>query len=164
RLGRYFYAIGGNVKAATLSGINTRLYLFLAYVMCGTITAISGIVLAARLGTGEANIGATMPLESIAACGIGGGCLPAGPRRRAPHWHRPERHGSGPHQFVSADRRHRHPADLRRGGRSASAEARREAARLTEDGYGTGNQLRHGRRLRPLPLRGRRGHHALHHA
>lgn len=81
RLGRYFYAIGGNVKAATLSGINTRLYLFLAYVMCGTITAISGIVLAARLGTGEANIGATMPLESIAACVIGGVSLRGGTGR-----------------------------------------------------------------------------------
>ena len=81
RMGRYFYAIGGNLKAATLSGINTRLYLFLAYVMCGTITAISGIVLTARLETGESNIGATMPLESIAACVIGGVSLRGGTGR-----------------------------------------------------------------------------------
>lgn len=78
RMGRYLYAIGGNLKASTLSGINTRLYLFLAYVLCGTIAAIAGIMLTARLETGEANIGATMPLESIAACVIGGVSLRGG--------------------------------------------------------------------------------------
>jgi ribose transport system permease protein len=78
RMGRYLYAIGGNLKASTLSGINTRLYLFLAYVLCGAMTAISGIMLTARLETGEANIGATMPLESIAACVIGGVSLRGG--------------------------------------------------------------------------------------
>jgi len=78
RLGRYFYAVGGNVKAARLSGINTRLTLFLAYVLCGAMAAISGILLTARLDTGEANIGATMPLESIAACVIAGVSLRGG--------------------------------------------------------------------------------------
>jgi ribose transport system permease protein len=81
RLGRYFYAIGGNLKASTLSGINTRLYLFLAYALCATLTSISGIMLTARLDTGEANIGATMPLESIAACVIGGVSLRGGTGR-----------------------------------------------------------------------------------
>ena len=42
------------------------------------MTAISGIMLTARLETGEANIGATMPLESIAACVIGGVSLRGG--------------------------------------------------------------------------------------
>ena len=78
RLGRYFYAVGGNIKAATLSGINSRLTLFLAYVFCGAMAAISGILLTARLDTGEANIGATMPLESIAACVIAGVSLRGG--------------------------------------------------------------------------------------
>jgi ribose transport system permease protein len=81
RMGRYLYAIGGNLKASALSGINTRLYLFLAYVLCGGLTAISGIMLTARLATGEANIGATMPLESIAACVIGGVSLRGGTGR-----------------------------------------------------------------------------------
>jgi ribose transport system permease protein len=81
RLGRYLYAIGGNLKASTLSGINTRLYLFLAYALCALMTAISGIMLTARLETGEANIGATMPLESIAACVIGGVSLRGGTGR-----------------------------------------------------------------------------------
>lgn len=78
RLGRYFYAVGGNIKAARLSGINTRLTLFLAYVSCGAMAAIAGILLTARLDTGEANIGATMPLESIAACVIAGVSLRGG--------------------------------------------------------------------------------------
>jgi ribose transport system permease protein len=81
RMGRYFYAIGGNLKASVLSGINTRFYLFMAYVLCAALTAISGIMLTARLETGEANIGATMPLESIAACVIGGVSLRGGTGR-----------------------------------------------------------------------------------
>ena len=82
RLGRYFYAVGGNIKAARLSGINTKLTLFLAYVLCGAMAAISGILLTARLDTGEANIGATMPLESIAACVIAGVSLRGGVGRQ----------------------------------------------------------------------------------
>lgn len=81
RMGRYFYAIGGNPKASLLSGINTRLGLFMAYVLCAGLTAISGVMLTARLESGEANIGATMPLESIAACVIGGVSLRGGSGR-----------------------------------------------------------------------------------
>lgn len=78
RPGRYFYAVGGNIRAAGLSGINTRLSLFLAYLICGIVAAIAGILLTARLDTGEANIGAAMPLESIAACVIAGVSLRGG--------------------------------------------------------------------------------------
>jgi len=78
RQGRYFYAVGGNPKAAALSGINTRLTLFVTYVLCALLTAIAGMLLTARLDTGEANIGASMPLESIAACVIGGVSLRGG--------------------------------------------------------------------------------------
>ena len=63
RQGRYFYAVGGNVKAAQLSGINTRLTLFITYVLCAFLAGIAGMLLTARLDTGEANIGASMPLE-----------------------------------------------------------------------------------------------------
>lgn len=76
--GRYFYAVGGNIKAASLSGINTRLTLFWTYLLCGMMAAISGMLLTARLDTGEANIGASMPLESIAACVIAGVSLRGG--------------------------------------------------------------------------------------
>lgn len=78
KLGRYLYAVGGNLKASKLSGIDTRKTLFLAYVLCAALTSISGIMLTARLETGEANIGASMPLESIAACVIGGVSLRGG--------------------------------------------------------------------------------------
>ena len=77
-LGRYFYAVGGNVKAAHLSGISTRWTLFITYTLCGLLSAVCGMLLTARLETGEANIGASMPLESIAACVIGGVSLRGG--------------------------------------------------------------------------------------
>lgn len=76
--GRHFYAVGGNLKAARLSGINVRGTLFQAYVLCAALAAIAGILLTARLDTGEANIGASMPLESIAACVIAGVSLRGG--------------------------------------------------------------------------------------
>jgi len=76
--GRYFYAVGGNIKAAQLSGINTRSTLFWTYVMCAALAAFAGMLLTARLDTGEANIGATMPLQSIAACVIAGVSLRGG--------------------------------------------------------------------------------------
>lgn len=76
--GRYFYAVGGNAKAAALSGIDTRSVLFWTYVLCAGLTAIAGMLLTARLDTGEANIGASMPLESIAACVIAGVSLRGG--------------------------------------------------------------------------------------
>jgi ribose transport system permease protein len=78
RQGRYFYAVGGNVKAARLSGINTKATLFVTYVLTALLTGIAGMLLTARLDTGEANIGASMPLESIAACVIAGVSLRGG--------------------------------------------------------------------------------------
>jgi len=42
RMGRYFYAVGGNLKASRLSGINTRFYLFMAYVLSGGLAAMAG--------------------------------------------------------------------------------------------------------------------------
>jgi ribose/xylose/arabinose/galactoside ABC-type transport system permease subunit len=81
RMGRYFYAIGGNLKASELSGISTRFYLFMAYVLSGAMSAVAGTLLTARLETGEANIGASLPLDSIAACVIGGVSLRGGTGR-----------------------------------------------------------------------------------
>lgn len=78
KIGRYFYAVGGNIKASSLSGINTKYILFLAYLFCSSLATISGLLLTARLETGEANIGVSMPLESIAACVIGGVSLRGG--------------------------------------------------------------------------------------
>lgn len=76
--GRHLYATGGSLRAAELSGIPTGRVLFIAYVLVGVITAISGLLLTARLGTGESTIGLSMPLESIAACVIAGVSLSGG--------------------------------------------------------------------------------------
>ena len=78
RYGRYFYAVGGNERAARLSGINVRATLLTTYVLCAALAAIAGMLLTARLETGEANIGASLPLESIAACVIAGVSLRGG--------------------------------------------------------------------------------------
>ena len=76
--GRHLYAVGGNIKAAALSGIGVRKTLFMTYTLCGLLSAIAGMLLTARLETGEANIGASMPLGSIAACVIAGVSLRGG--------------------------------------------------------------------------------------
>lgn len=77
-LGNYFHAVGGNAKAAILSGINTRQVLLMAYLLCAALAALAGILLTARVDSGEANIGGTVALESIAACVIGGVSLRGG--------------------------------------------------------------------------------------
>ena len=78
KMGRYFYAIGGNLRAAELSGINTKLYIVSAYVFSALVTSIAALLITARLETGEPNIGANYPLLSIAACAIGGVSLLGG--------------------------------------------------------------------------------------
>ena len=72
RFGRYWYAIGSNPEAARLSGISVRLYLFLAYSIAGILVGITGLLLTARVGSGEPTLGASFPLESIAAAVLGG--------------------------------------------------------------------------------------------
>lgn len=77
-MGRYLYAIGGNVRAAGLSGINTRVYIFFAYVISSITAGIAALMLTARLESGESNIGSDYPLLSIAACAVGGVSLQGG--------------------------------------------------------------------------------------
>ncbi len=78
KMGRYFYAIGGNIRAAELSGINVRVYIVSAYVFSAVVTSFAALLITARLETGEPNIGASYPLLSIAACAIGGVSLLGG--------------------------------------------------------------------------------------
>lgn len=84
RYGRHLYAIGGNPRAATLSGVRTERVTIMAFVLSGVLSALSGVLLTARLGTGEASIGTTFPLESIAACVIAGAALTGGVGRALP--------------------------------------------------------------------------------
>lgn len=70
--GRYVYAVGGNPEAARFSGINVENITMGVYIISAACAAIAGIVLAARIGTGDNYIGSTMGLDSIAAVVIGG--------------------------------------------------------------------------------------------
>jgi ribose transport system permease protein len=79
--GRYLYAIGGNTKAAYLSGINVPLYLASVYVICSLLTALAGILLTARVSSGEPNLGGNFALESITAAVVGGVSLRGGEGR-----------------------------------------------------------------------------------
>lgn len=76
--GTHLLAVGGNAKAAALSGIDTRRALLVAYLLCAGLAAVSGLLLTARVETGEANLGGTVALESIAACVIAGVSLRGG--------------------------------------------------------------------------------------
>ncbi len=78
RLGMHIYAIGGNLKAANLSGVNTKKVLFLAYILCALLASLAGLLLTARVESGETNLGGTIALESIAACVIAGVSLRGG--------------------------------------------------------------------------------------
>lgn len=77
-MGNYFLAVGGNPKAAALSGVNVRRTLLWAYILCALVTSVSGVLLSARLESGESNIGGTVALESIAASIIAGVSLRGG--------------------------------------------------------------------------------------
>jgi len=80
-LGRYLYAIGSNPRAAHLSGIRTRLIVFIAYALCSLIAGVGGVLLLARTGTGGAGIGSEYVLQSITACVISGVSLFGGSGR-----------------------------------------------------------------------------------
>lgn len=70
--GRHFYAVGGNAKAAKLSGIDSRKVLFWAYLIMSTLAAFSGLLVATRIGSVDGNMGNAYEMDAIAACFIGG--------------------------------------------------------------------------------------------
>ncbi|MBL4935049.1 sugar ABC transporter permease [Clostridium sp. YIM B02515] len=70
--GRYIYAMGGNEKAAKLSGINTNKVLFLTYVNMAVLGAVAGIAFSSRLNAASPQTGVNFELDAIAACFIGG--------------------------------------------------------------------------------------------
>lgn len=70
--GRFMYAIGGNEEAAYLSGIKVNKYKILAYVICGIMAGISGIIMVSRLTSGQPKAGVGYEFEAIIAVIIGG--------------------------------------------------------------------------------------------
>ena len=76
--GRQIYALGGNRKAAQLSGIDTNKVFFWVYVNMGVLSAIAGIVLAARNASATPKAGDGFEMDAIASCYIGGAAVAGG--------------------------------------------------------------------------------------
>ncbi|CAO3382116.1 multiple monosaccharide ABC transporter permease [Azospirillum argentinense] len=77
-VGRRVYALGGNEKAAKLSGIDTRRLSFYTFVNMGVLAALAGLIFAARLNTATPKAGVSFELDVIAACFIGGASASGG--------------------------------------------------------------------------------------
>lgn len=77
-LGRRIFAIGGNEKAAKLSGVNTERLTFYTFMNLGVLSALAGLVFAARLNVATPKAGNAFELDVIAACFIGGASMSGG--------------------------------------------------------------------------------------
>jgi putative multiple sugar transport system permease protein len=77
-VGRRIYALGGNEKAARLSGVKTQWLSFWTFVNMGVLAAVAGLVFAARLNTATPKAGLGFELDVIAACFIGGASASGG--------------------------------------------------------------------------------------
>ncbi|MNW26846.1 Xylose transport system permease protein XylH [compost metagenome] len=77
-IGRHVYALGGNEKAAELSGVKTKKVTFWVFVNMGVLAAISGLIFAARLNAATPRAGTNFELDAIAACFIGGASASGG--------------------------------------------------------------------------------------
>jgi ribose/xylose/arabinose/galactoside ABC-type transport system permease subunit len=75
RFGRHVYAVGGNPEAARLAGINTNRVLTIVYTISGGLAGLSGVLLAARVNSGQPNAGLMYELDAIAAVVVGGTSL-----------------------------------------------------------------------------------------
>ncbi|RRZ94472.1 ABC transporter permease [Erwinia sp. 198] len=78
RYGKYVYAIGGNMTSAKVSGINVNKYLVIVYTLAGGLSGLAGVVLAARVSSGQSSMGMSYELDAIAAAVIGGSSLMGG--------------------------------------------------------------------------------------
>ncbi|WP_331315264.1 multiple monosaccharide ABC transporter permease [Methylobacterium mesophilicum] len=77
-IGRRIYALGGNIKAARLSGIKTERLTFLTFANMGALAGLAGMIFVARLNTANSKAGVGMELDVIAACFIGGASAAGG--------------------------------------------------------------------------------------
>lgn len=76
--GRHVYAMGGNLQAAILSGVNTRKVNFRIFVNMGLLASIAAVVTTSKAGASVANAGQLFELDAIAACFIGGTAVTGG--------------------------------------------------------------------------------------
>ena len=78
KLGRSFYAVGGNAASANMLGINVRRTRFLAHLLCSTLAGIGGFVYVLHLGSGSVTNGQGAEMNAIASSIIGGTMLTGG--------------------------------------------------------------------------------------
>ena len=78
RWGRALYAVGANSEAARLAGIRVSLYRAAAYIGCGLLASIAGLLLAARIGQGDVSAGNSLLLDAVAVALVGVSVLGAG--------------------------------------------------------------------------------------
>jgi len=76
--GRAVVAIGGNEEAVRLAGIDVGRHISLAYIICGLLSGLAGVLLASRLGIAQPSVAEGYELDAIAAVVIGGGILGGG--------------------------------------------------------------------------------------
>ena len=76
--GRSLYAVGGNLESARLAGIKIKGTSMAAYAITGVLAAFTGVMMAARLGSGQASSGEGLEMTVIAACVIGGTSVSGG--------------------------------------------------------------------------------------
>jgi ribose transport system permease protein len=79
--GRHLYAVGSQPQAARLSGVRTAAIQLSAYAVSGTLAALTGVMTAALVGSGQSSIGASLGMQTIAAAVIGGVSLRGGSGR-----------------------------------------------------------------------------------
>jgi putative multiple sugar transport system permease protein len=77
-IGRHIYAVGGNEKAAMLSGVKTQATTFWVFVNMGVLSALAGLIFAARLNAATPRAGTLFELDAIAAAFIGGASMAGG--------------------------------------------------------------------------------------
>jgi ribose transport system permease protein len=78
RFGRHLYAVGGNERAATLSGLNVKRVKLIVYTLGGGLAGVAGLISAGRINTADPKVGIGYELDSIAAVVIGGTSLTGG--------------------------------------------------------------------------------------
>ncbi|MBL9204778.1 MAG: ribose ABC transporter permease [Opitutaceae bacterium] len=78
RFGRHLYAVGGNVRAARLTGLNVARITTAVYLLAGALAGVAGLIVTARLDSAQPNAGLGYELDSIAAVVIGGTSLAGG--------------------------------------------------------------------------------------
>ena len=78
QFGRYVYAIGGNLNAAMLSGINVKRVNFFIFVNMGALAALAGVLLAARMNSAVPKAGEMLELDAISSVFIGGAAVTGG--------------------------------------------------------------------------------------